>query len=75
MKVFFVQVQNLILFVTIALWRGTPFELWPYAWQEVKAAHEAEVRKVIWELKKQGKIREDKDGYLWPVERGIDEND
>ncbi len=60
------KLYDLILFVTLALWYGTPFRLWSHAWREVEAAHLAETRKIVWELKCQGKIREDEEGYLWP---------
>ena len=60
-----IKLQNLILFTALALWHGTPFRLWPRAWQEIEAAHLAETRKVVWELKCEGKIREDKEGKLW----------
>ena len=69
LKIFRIQVQNFILFVTIALWRGTPFHLWPRAWREVEAEHRAWVHKGVWELKKQGRVREDKEGRLWPVKK------
>jgi hypothetical protein len=59
------QIRNLLLFIILALWNGTPFHLWPYAWREVQAEHLAQVRKTVWELKKQGHVREDREGRLW----------
>lgn len=54
-----------IVFIFLAIWKGIPFRLWAYVWSEILAAHEAENRKVIWELKKEGLIYEDKEGRLW----------
>lgn len=54
-----------ITFVFLAIWKGIPFQRWSYAWNEILAAHEAETRKVVWELKKEGRIREDENGRLW----------
>jgi len=63
-----VWLGNLWIFVTEALWRGTPLWLWPRAWRDINEAHLQQVRKDIWELKKQGKVVE-KDGRLYPNER------
>jgi hypothetical protein len=65
MRLRIVFFRNLILFVSLALWRGTPFHLWPRAWREVEAEHRAQVHKAVWELKKQGRIRQDREGRLW----------
>ena len=61
-----VKLRNLILFVSLALWHGTPFYLWTKAWRDIQAEHLAQVRKMVWELKCQGKVYQDKDGFLWP---------
>jgi hypothetical protein len=65
MRLLLTQARNLVLFVSLALWRGTPFHLWGKAWRGVQAAHRASVRKAVWELKCAGKVREDKNGLLW----------
>lgn len=59
------KIRNLLLFVSLALWHGTPFSLWRRAWREIEANHRAEVHKAVWELKCEGKVKEDKEGYLW----------
>lgn len=61
---FFISCQNLILFVILALWHRTPFHLWGLAWREIQAEHVAQVHKGVWELKKRGKVHEDKEGRL-----------
>ena len=61
-----IHLRNLFLFVAYALWHGTPPYLWSQAWEDIQADHLARTRKIIWELKKQGKIYEDRDGRLWP---------
>lgn len=63
-----IRIHNLTLFLSLVLWHGTPVYLWPRAWREVQADHKAQVRKAIWELKKEGKIYQDKEGYLWSKE-------
>lgn len=60
------QLKNLILFILLALYHGTPYHLWSRARREIAADHEARVRKMIWELKKEGRVWEDRDGRLWP---------
>lgn len=60
-----IQIRNLLLFTILALWKGTPFRLWPRAWREVQEEHRAWVHKAVWGLKKQGRIREDREGRLW----------
>ena len=60
-----VNAQNFILFIE-GVWRyHIPPRLWLHAWHEIKAARLAEVRKAVWELKKVGRVREDKEGRLW----------
>ena len=60
-----IRLHNLILFLAIVIWSGTAFHLWGRAWRGMEEEHLAEFRQAIWELKKEGKIREDKDGRLW----------
>ena len=62
------RIHNLTLFIILALWHGTPVHLWPRAWHEVQADHQAQVHKAVWELKKAGEIYQDKEGYLWTKE-------
>lgn len=68
-RVFRIHIQNLILFTAIALWRGVPLHLWRYAWQQIKIDHYGQVHKAVWELKKEGKVYQDKEGRLWPVKK------
>lgn len=60
-----IQMRNLLLFIVAVLKQGTPFYLWPQAWRDIQAEHLALVRKQIWELKKAGRIREDRAGRMW----------
>lgn len=64
-----IKLRNLILFTVLALWHGTPFHLWSRAWQECLAEHQAQVHKVLWELKKRGLVYEDKEGRLFAKRR------
>lgn len=50
-RVFFTQTRNLILFVSLAIWNGTPFHLWPRAWREIDAEHRARVRRMVFEMR------------------------
>ncbi len=59
------QFQNSLIFAAAIVWQGIPPRLWRKAWAELHSRHLAEVRKAIWEAKKQGLVREDKDGWLW----------
>lgn len=61
--------RNLVLFIVLALWHNVPFLRWAEAWRGCKEAHRQWVHKEVWELKKEGKIREDKDGYLHDVDK------
>jgi hypothetical protein len=67
---FFVQIGNLIQFVTIALKRGTPIHLWPEAWRLIKQDHEAKVRKTVFQLRMAGRVRQDADGRLYSNRKG-----
>lgn len=58
------KLWNLILFILMISWRIPP-ALWRDAWYDIEAAHSAETRKMVWELKKQGRIWEDEEGRLW----------
>ena len=69
MKKLRVRIHNLTLFVALALWRGTPLRLWPRAWREVEADHRARIHKTVWALKCEGRVREDREGRLWPVKK------
>ncbi len=60
-----IRIRNLILFILYALWYGTPFRLWGIARKEIEVEHLAQVRKTVWELKKEGRVREDNEGRLW----------
>ncbi len=68
MREFLVLLKNLWVFVTEMLWRGVPLRYWRQVWEEANDLHAAEVRRMVWELKKQGKVREDEEGRLWPVD-------
>lgn len=57
---------SLLTFVVLAIWKGIPLRRWPLVWAAIIETHEAEIRAAIYELKCEGKIREDKDGFLWP---------
>lgn len=59
------KLRNLLLFISCAIWHGTPLHLWSRAWREIQADHRAEIRKAVWELKKAGRIHEDREGRLW----------
>lgn len=63
-----IKIRNSILFILYALWHGLPFHRWGEAWRGMEAEHLAQVRKDVWELKKAGKVREDKEGRLWANE-------
>lgn len=65
MRRFLISFQNLLLFVILALWHRTPFHLWSLAWHKIQEEHVAQVRRGVWELKKRGEVRQDKDGRLW----------
>ncbi len=64
-KIFLIQIYNLLLFALCVLWNGTPPHLWRRAWRGIQADHLAQIRKDFWELKQGGRIYEDKQGYLW----------
>jgi hypothetical protein len=59
------RLHNLFIFLIEVLRYGLAPWKWRRAWREVQEEHLAEVRKCIWELKKQGKIRQDKEGRLF----------
>ena len=61
--------RNALIFLYYAIKYNTPFTLWPQAWQEINAEHLAQVRKYVWELKKEGRIYEDRDGFLYPIDQ------
>ena len=63
-----IKISSLITFTWLAIWKGIPFYRWAYVWCEINAFHEAEIRKAVWELKKEGRIREDENGLLWTKE-------
>jgi hypothetical protein len=69
MRLLLTQARNFILFVSLLLWRGTPFHLWGKAWRRVQEYHRAEVHKAVWELKCEGLVREDENGLLWAVDK------
>lgn len=62
-----IQLHNLTLFLIGCARFGVPPWEWRRAWQVVYEEHEAETRRAIWELKKQGKVRHDKEGRLYWV--------
>lgn len=73
-RVFFTQTRNLILFVSLAIWNGTPLHLWPQAWRDIDADHRARVRRMVFEIRMEGRIRQDADGRLWSIKkRGEDQ--
>ena len=65
-KLIRVKLHNLFWFSLGLLRYNIPPWLWGKAWREVQEQHLQDVRKKVWELKKQGKVREDKEGRLWP---------
>jgi hypothetical protein len=69
-KCLFIQIKNLILFVSLAVQRGVPVYMWPAAWRGVKADHEARVRKLVFQSRIEGRIRQDADGRLYPNHKG-----
>lgn len=54
-----VQLHNVILFVADCFRYGIPPWRWRQAWRGIQEEYLAEGRKVIWRLKKQGRVRED----------------
>jgi len=66
---FFVLVHDLFVFVTAAIWHGTPLWMWPDAWEKLQDEKLQEIRAAVWDLKKQGRIREDAEGRLWIVDK------
>lgn len=63
-RLFLIEARNTLLFIAYAIWHGTPFRLWPQARRLIEEDHLGEVRKIVWELKKEGKVYEDEDGFL-----------
>lgn len=57
---------SLLTFIALAIWKGIPFRRWPLLWAAIRETHEAEIRAAIYQLKCEGKIREDEEGFLWP---------
>jgi hypothetical protein len=47
--------------------RGFPLYRWPEGWRAAKEAHRQEVHTTVWQLKCEGKVREDREGKLWAV--------
>jgi hypothetical protein len=62
-----VKLRNLIMFLVEVTRYGLAPWKWRRAWRACQDEHLAEVRKGIWELKKQGKVRQDKEGRLFWV--------
>lgn len=52
-----VEIGNVWIFVTSALALGVPIWLWRRAWRQVKASHEAEIRRDLTELTMSGKVK------------------
>lgn len=63
------QLRNLILFLLGCFRYGVPPWKWGKAWRGIQEDHQARVHKVVWELKKRGRVRQDKEGRLWSTKK------
>lgn len=66
MKRILIIIHNLLIFIPAVIWYGINPWRWGEAWRGMEAEHRAGIHKTVWELKKQGRVREDKEGRLWP---------
>lgn len=66
------QARLLIIFLAISIWHGIPIAKWSRGWRAIEAERVAHARKIIWELKCEGRIREDENGRL-RIASGSDE--
>jgi hypothetical protein len=69
LRTIFVFISNLVVFISCAINHGIYPWRWPEAWRLVQADHEAWVRGIVFQLRMEGKIRQDDDGYLWPISK------
>jgi len=58
-------INNISVFIEVVIRYAIPPWRWRIAWQELQYQHLLDVRKAVWELKKQGRVREDADGRLY----------
>jgi hypothetical protein len=59
------KIASLLTFAALAIWKGIPFHRWPAVWAIIVETHEAEMRQAVWELKQEGRVREDEQGRLY----------
>jgi len=69
MKRFFIFLYNIFVFVLSTIEVGHPPWRWHIGWRLCQERHRQDIHKIIWELKCDGKIREDKQGRLWPIDK------
>lgn len=58
-------INNLLVLAEVIIRYAIPPWRWGETWRELQYQHLLDVRKAVWELKKQGRVREDSDGKLY----------